>query len=124
MSIFSDVNQLFEKMDFPTAEVPSFLHPDLMHGRVMFLEEELHETCEAYGHADLPEVIDGLIDLIYVATGMLQLMGVDGQKHWDEVHAANMRKVPGVKEGRDMEFDMRKPKGWVGPDHQRILDET
>ncbi len=49
--------------------------------------------------------------------------------HWQEVLRANMSKVKAEVEGdgrskRDAKFDIVKPKGWVGPNHQKVIDEN
>ena len=86
--------------------------------RTNFLEEELNELKSA----DTPEdVVDALIDLAYVALGTLDLFNVDIDEAWSKVHEANMKKKPGVKEGRPNPFglpDFIKPSGWKAPDHE------
>lgn len=60
------------------------------------LEEELHETIDAAADGDWPELVDGLLDTIYVALGFLLELGLTpGQINqlMDEVHASNMTKV-------------------------------
>jgi predicted HAD superfamily Cof-like phosphohydrolase len=121
MSIFEDVHSMYYRFGFPIAKIPTLLEPELMQGRLEFLLEELNETSDAYDEDDLPEVIDGLIDLIVVAAGTLALMGVDSQAHWDEVRRANNDKLPGKKKGRNMQFDLYKPEGWKPPNHERLL---
>lgn len=111
--------------------------------RAKLIMEEAVETCAALGFdaeavltGDLPEdehlffkpgvfdileFIDGLCDLTYVVMGGAVNAGVNLQPHFDEVHAANMRKLDGPKrpDGKQM-----KPEGWVGPDHKKVLDNT
>lgn len=41
---------------------------------------------------ELAEIIDALMDLIYVSSGMMHAMGVDPQEFWDEVQRSNMSK--------------------------------
>ena len=64
--------------------------------RLEFLQEELNETQLAYENADAEEVVDGLIDLIVIAVGTLDILDVDADKAWDEVHKANMAKEKGI----------------------------
>ena len=73
---------------------------DFMVFRLDFLEEEFEETQKAFFSNDKEGVVDGLIDLIVVAIGTLDILGVDTDKAWDEVHGANMSKEPGIKESR------------------------
>ena len=89
--------------------------------RHKFLEEEFNELDDSIVSGDAEGVVDALIDLIVVAAGTLDAFGVDGHKAWDEVHRANMRKVPGVKPERPNPLglpDMIKPEGWEPPDHE------
>ena len=88
--------------------------------RLNFIAEELEETQLAAFHNDPEEIVDGLIDIIVVAAGTLDLFGVDSQRAWDEVLRANLSKRVGIKDTRDNPLglpDLVKPEGWKGPDH-------
>ena len=88
--------------------------------RMSMLAEEYYETMCAKRDGDEEEVIDGLIDLIVIAIGTLDVMEVDAVEAWDEVLRANMSKQSGVKPERPNPLglpDMIKPEGWEGPDH-------
>lgn len=92
-----------------------------MQFRIAFLKEELEETEKAYGELDMEEIVDGLIDLCVVAIGTLDSFGIDAHRAWDEVHAANMSKEPGVKPSRPNPLglpDLIKPEGWTAPTHE------
>ncbi len=79
-----------------------------------FLQEELDEMRAAFEKNDLPELADGIIDLIYVACGAANAMGVDLAPLFSAVHLANTKKlVGGVK---DSTGKMQKPEGWTPPD--------
>jgi predicted HAD superfamily Cof-like phosphohydrolase len=62
---------------------------------------------------NLPEVADGLADVIYVVTGTNLEFGIDGDAVFSVVHEANMKKIGGSHSplGKIM-----KPEGWVAPD--------
>lgn len=80
------------KIKFMSWELDSFLRR-----RLELLKEEYEETRKAY-IADTPEeairgTIDGLIDVIYIAYGTLDLLGVDADKAFAEVHRSNMSKL-------------------------------
>jgi predicted HAD superfamily Cof-like phosphohydrolase len=65
----------------------------------------------------LPEVADGLVDLMYIATGTAQACGIDLDPVLDAVHAANMAKVNGpIVNGKQL-----KPPGWTPPDIEAVL---
>lgn len=97
MSVFKD-QKLF--MDV-TGQKPSVENSDLY---MKLIWEEYEETLEAYNAMDgspesKAEVIDGAIDLIYVATGLIHAMGFDPQPFWDEVQASNMSKFDRLPDG-------------------------
>jgi len=95
--------------------------------RINFLEEELNETREAFVNKDAEEIIDGLIDMCVIAIGTLDILGVDADHAWRQVHAANMAKEPGVKASRPNPFglpDLIKPANWQGPDHKGNHGDT
>ena len=88
--------------------------------RMDLLEEEFSETVLAYDKGEPDEIVDGMIDLIYIAIGTMSMAGVDINKAWDLVHNANMQKLPGLKAGRKNDNnsqDAMKPESWVAPDH-------
>jgi predicted HAD superfamily Cof-like phosphohydrolase len=74
---------------------------------------------KGYDQFDLLDYLDGLCDLTYVVMGGAVNTNVNIQRHFDEVHAANMRKLAGPKRADGKQL---KPEGWVGPDHGRILE--
>lgn len=91
--------------------------------RFAWLFEELAEALEAHQRGDLAAQADARIDLIYFAAGDLDLMGVTpgtAEKLWDEVHRANLAKTP--LDPTDLIGKIRKPKGWIPPQVQEILD--
>lgn len=93
---------------------------EMLRFRIDFLQEELTETRTAMTSADPEGVVDGLVDLIVVAIGTLDLYGVDAELAWERVHRANMAKTVGVKEGRPNPLgfpDLIKPEGWRAPKH-------
>ena len=93
---------------------------DFLAFRLDFLEEEFEETQEAFLKKDANEVVDGLIDLIVIAIGTLQLFDCDADLAWNEVLRANMAKEPGANKSRKNPFglpDMNKPEGWQGPEY-------
>ena len=100
--------------------------------RINMIKEEVGELDEAYkayvedpNTRKLVDIVDALIDQAYFVIGTIELMGLDFDAHWDEVHRANMSKVRGMKASRPdtRGFDMVKPTTWVGPEagHHNIL---
>ena len=99
---------------------------ELLKFRVDFLTEELDDI-KANSTATnfvADEVVDGLIDLIVVAVGTLDIFEVDMRTAWDRVHQCNMSKEVGVKPTRPNPLglpDLIKPSGWAAPTHQDNL---
>jgi len=99
---------------------------ELMKLRMRMLTEEYSETMNAYLAGDAEEVVDGLIDIIVIAVGTLDIYSVDARQAWDAVHTANMAKQVGVKPGRPNPLglpDLVKPDDWTSPRHDRNLGD-
>lgn len=123
MDIFRDMHKMHAKFKIHEAvdKMDKETLKKFMKFRLDFLMEELNETRMAYCRGDAEEVVDGLIDLIVVAAGTLDLFKVDSKKAWREVLKANLSKKPGVKKGRPNPLglpDLMKPEGWVAPSHK------
>lgn len=78
------------------------------------LREELGELLEGFMANNGVEVADALVDLIYFAYGAGYKLGLPMPEIWDLVHAANMKKVPGITH-RGVPGDAAKPPGWEDP---------
>jgi hypothetical protein len=88
--------------------------------RMDLLREEFKETTTAHNHGVADEVVDGMIDLMVVASGTLVAMGVSVTVAWDRVHRANMSKTPGRNPSRPNPLgvpDLVKPDNWQEPVH-------
>lgn len=122
MTVFKDLNEMHKHYGFhqKVSELDAEKLAAMLDFRRKFLYEEMRELDDAIEAGDSESVVDALIDLVVVAVGTLDLYGVDGQKAWDEVHAANMSKEVGVKASRPNPLglpDLVKPEGWQGPVH-------
>jgi len=91
------------------------------------LDSELHPVDLGFKRSlrsepDLVEVIDGLCDLIYVAYGTAEAVGVDLEPYFNAVHASNMAKTGESVDGHGKRG--RKPPGWEPPTSEirRLLD--
>ena len=122
----NDIKDMHEKFGvhdwIASADLPK--KEELMKLRMRMLTEEYAETMNAYLQGDAEEVVDGLIDIIVIAVGTLDIAGVDADRAWDCVHSANMAKQVGVKPGRPNPLglpDLIKPDGWTSPSHSDNL---
>lgn len=117
----SDVREFAEAMSpDQIGTVPAFPSMETIRLRLALMQEEMDETREAINFGELPEVADGLVDLIYVAIGAAIAFGIDLRPCWDAVHAANLAKLGG---GRDERGKVVKPAGWQPPDIAGVLKD-
>lgn len=96
--------------------------------RMELQTEEHDELRQAHYDKNPEEIVDALIDTIWIACGTLDLLGVDFDKAFSEVARANNDKKRGIKPGREQSdgFDCVKPPGWNPPSHAQnhgILDD-
>lgn len=124
--MYADVMSFHQRFVPDTIEIlPKFLDGEKFDFRKRFLLEEVEEFVEAHREHDLAGAADALVDLVYVAIGTAIMMGLPWEKMWDEVQAANMRKVRGDPDAsnskRQSRFDVVKPEGWQPPDIQGVL---
>lgn len=113
--------------------LPRVLPDELQDFRERFLGEEVTEYIEGRQLADdglrtnnpelvragLAQMLDGLVDLVYVALGTAYLHGFNFDEAWRRVHDANMEKVragSALESRRGSTFDVVKPPDWVAPD--------
>lgn len=150
--MLNDVKAFADKFGAFRNTAPGFLPDDQMRNRLNFQMEELLETAHAAGFffnssmmefkpvgssklikaKNLADVLDGLVDQVYVALGTAEAMGFNEAgaitnpggydisldvyktrfaQAWERVHKANMQKevVPGV-------WKVQKPANWKRPD--------
>lgn len=116
----NDVLRFLKHFDLIDAASFDFYSTELFKKRTEHLLEEVNELNDATSEV---EVIDALLDTVYIALGTLHLMKVDVAKHWREIQRANMDKERGPsKRGHD--FDVFKPEGWVEPQHAYIREKA
>lgn len=98
--------------------------PALRALRVKLLDEEFEECLRGEEYNDLAEIIDGLIDIIWIAMGsLLAYIGPDATNAClREVSRANMSKVigDGLPKFRE-DGKVLKPEGFEPPNIKRIL---
>jgi predicted HAD superfamily Cof-like phosphohydrolase len=68
---------------------------DKLQFRMALQSEEHDELAQAIHDKDAEEVVDALIDTIWIACGTLDLLGVDFDRAYKEVARANMEKERG-----------------------------
>jgi predicted HAD superfamily Cof-like phosphohydrolase len=121
MNVFKKVTEFHRHFSLNWHRKPELLPSFMYNTRLLFLREELREWEEAQEHSDLEGSLDAMIDLIYVASGTLHLMGFSVSRQieaFKRVHEANMEKmkVRSEKESkRGTLWDVKKPYRWKPP---------
>lgn len=109
--------EFLEKFNFTSEN----MNRDKLFFRYSLADEEVREMFTAMNLGDADGIVDALIDQIYIAYGTLNLLGIDIDKAFARVHAANMKKERGEKPRRykmKQEYDVIKPEGWIAPTHR------
>lgn len=113
-----DIGNFHRKFGLGYEGGPRHLPHDLQMFRNKFLKEELEEYFRACESRDLPEQLDALVDLVYVALGTAYYHGFNFDEAWRRVHEANMKKVRVARpedSKRGSGYDVVKPPGWQAP---------
>ncbi len=114
-----DVGDFHKMLGYPENDFPSIQQPTeraSIQWRVDHMLEEIDEYQDAVSDEKLPDAIDALLDLIYLAIGTVRMHGVEIGPCWDEVHRANMKKLPGNNKKWTI-----KPDGWEAPDLDKVI---
>lgn len=106
---------------------PSFLSEEQMNMKLGHLSEEFNEILKAYKERDIVEVADGLMDLIYVAAGLANLMNLPCHELWKDVQNSNIaykERVTSLDNAtkRGSTFDVHKTKDWIAPRGKEIIE--
>lgn len=109
----ADVLEFTRAMGLPEGEDITW-DENLENLRLDLLREEFNE----YWHASTEvEMLDALVDLIYIAIGTAVTFGWDIETAWKRVHTSNMAKLgPDGKPILNAAGKVMKPEGWVAPD--------
>jgi len=126
--MWNDIESFHHKFRLDYGGPPRPLPFELAQFRIKFLQEELDEYAAAYEADDSLEareqMLDALVDLVYVALGTAYLHGFNFAEAWRRVQVANMSKVR-VERAEDSKrgskFDVVKPEGWKPPCHLDLV---
>lgn len=144
--LIGDVNAFHAKFGQEYTGKPRLLPQDLHEFRTKFHDEETGEYSEEYEklldaieRRDRRDIItamekqlDSLADAAWVILGTADLQF--GRKAfieaWRRVVKANMAKVLATEDpnaedsGREVKYDIRKPAGWLPPDHRDLVEDN
>lgn len=87
------VEDFHRKFSLATGVNPGVPDDNVLALRRELIKEEANEFIKAAFDRDLPAMVDGIADLLYVVFGAAVSLGVDIEQYFDEVHRSNMSKV-------------------------------
>lgn len=126
MNLHDDISEFHTKFSVPVSNKPELMNTEMLNFRLKFLGEELDEFEEAHDEGDLAKCLDALVDLVYVAIGTADIMGLPFNQAWHEVHKANMAKQRAEhpnQSKRGTQYDVIKPPGWTPPDIEKVIND-
>ena len=137
------VTEFMGKVDQATPDMPAVPDASVRALRLRLIQEELRELAEAFGAGQpkvttdgrnvewtlrddyvptdksLDDAYDAVIDLLVVVVGTGVALGTELDEGWEEVCAANMRKIIGGYRRADGKW--MKPADWQPPNIRRII---
>lgn len=141
--VFDDIREFHEKFELGYDGKPRAIGEDMAEFRSKFGLEEIVEYENSNALANkasddrdsvdytyhLAGIMDAFVDQLYVLAGTIYLHGMAGQfeEAWDRVHQANMTKIRTKRaedSKRGSEYDVVKPKGWVAPKHEDLVEDN
>jgi predicted HAD superfamily Cof-like phosphohydrolase len=107
------------------AEQKGMCNAVVMDNQMHLLQEEIDEAVDSYNKGDFIETLDGLVDSLYVLLHFFNMMGVDLESLFDEVHASNMSKAdPETGEFIMKDGKIQKGPAYRKPDLESVLEEA
>ena len=115
-----DIAEFRTKFDMKNWSRPTF-DEEVLDERVVYLQEEFDELQAAIASADLVEVADALVAIVYIVKGTVAALGMAERwpALWATVHASNMANQLATSADmskRGIVGDVFKPDGWTEPD--------
>ena len=98
-------------------DTPGLPEDDLVRTRCELLAEETDEFISAAKRLDIVAMTDAIADILYVVLGTANVMGIDLEPVFREVHRSNMSKAP---PGPDSRKPLKGP-GFSPPDIRGLL---
>jgi len=112
------VREFHQKFGIAPYSRPGIIDDEELLFRSHLIVGEVSEFITASAYGDLLLIIDAMCDLMYVTIGTAEIMGIDLEPFFDEVHRSNM-----TKRGKDKVGRVEKGPDFSPPDLQKIWDE-
>jgi len=98
---------------------PQLVDPQVLLLRARLIVEEAAEFLEAASNANLVKMADALVDILYVTYGAANVLGIDLEPLFSEVHRSNMTK----QAVRDSGGKVTKGPDWSPPQLEAKLKD-
>lgn len=117
------VKQFNKSFGIITKKKPEVLQEKDWSLKADLMKEELFEYMEACKKNDLTDVVDAIIDMQYVLSGIIIAHGLEDvfEDLFNEVHDSNMSKLENGKALRRDDGKVLKGKNYFKPDLKKIL---
>ena len=106
------VKEFHEKYGYLSADKPNWPDPEVLLTRIRLIITEAGELADALSTRDMVEAADGLADLLVVVYGTADVLGLDMEPIFNEIHRSNMSKEGGFDSGGKIQ----KGDSFVQPD--------
>jgi len=110
------VKDFHQKYDILSRDEITLPSPATLLLRSRLIVEEAGEFLSAATHQNIVEMIDALVDILYVTFGTADVIGVDLQPFFEEVQRSNMTKM-----GKDASGKIQKGPDYSPPDLVSVL---
>lgn len=120
LSFFRLVGQFHERYGFkPMSQMKPEEKEEILRLKLIHIVEETREIVDAIDRNSPVDILDGIVDLVYVALGLAWFYGFNFSLAFNRVHEANMRKMKAMRpedSKRGSAFDVIKPPNWKPAD--------
>lgn len=119
------VKQFNKSFGIITKKKPEVLQEKDWSLKADLMKEELFEYIEACKKNDLTDVVDAIIDMQYILSGIIISHGIQNifSELFQEVHDSNMSKLENGKVLRRNDGKVLKGKNYFKPDLEKIIND-
>ena len=117
------VRQFNKSFGVITRKKPEVLQEKDWSLKASLMKEELFEYIEACEKNDLTDIVDAIIDMQYILSGIILSHGIQNifSELFQEVHDSNMSKLENGKVLRRDDGKVLKGKNYFKPDLEKII---
>ena len=114
-----DVKQWREQLGLTIKKQATIPSEETRNLKLRLITGEFAELVRAIEKDRMPEIADGMVDLVWVIINASMHYGINFETVWDAVAESEMK-----KKDKDSSGKVIKPVGFTHPDIAKVLDET